>query len=215
MSRPLLPRGLYVITDAQLCGGERLYSCVASALEGGARTVQYRDKGDDRTRRLQEARALARLCRERGVVLVVNDDVYLARAAGADGVHLGEHDATIAEARAVLGQDALIGVSCYDLLTRAERAGEDGADYVAFGSFFASSTKPSARHATLDLLARARERLTLPIVAIGGITPGNGRALVEAGAHALAVVSGVFAAHDVSAAARRYAQLYEEENAHT
>jgi thiamine-phosphate pyrophosphorylase len=215
VSRPLLPRGLYVITDARLCGGERLCDAVVSALAGGARTVQYRDKGDGSARRLHETRALARLCRERGAVFIVNDDVDLARAAGADGVHLGEQDATIAEARAALGPGALIGVSCYDSLATAERAVEHGADYVAFGSFFASATKPAARHATLELLARARERLTFPIVAIGGLTPGNGRALVDAGAHALAVVSGVFAAHDVSEAARRYARLYEEENAHT
>jgi thiamine-phosphate pyrophosphorylase len=209
VTRPALPRGLYVITDARLCGDGRLRDAVSEALAGGARSVQYRDKSEDRARRAQEAHELAGLCRGRGAVLIVNDDVHLARAAGAHGVHLGEDDASVPEARAILGASAIIGVSCYDSLQRAERAASEGADYVAFGSFYPSLTKPHARRASLELLASARERVGLPIVAIGGITPANARALVAAGAHALAVVSGVFAAADLRRAARAYAELYE------
>jgi thiamine-phosphate pyrophosphorylase len=209
VSPPPLPRGLYVITDTRRESLDALLSAVASALDGGARTVQYRDKGADGARREREARALAGLCRARGVPLIVNDDVALAAAAGADGVHLGEHDVAPADARARLGSGAIIGVSCYDSLERAEDARAQGADYVAFGSFFPSPTKPNARRPPIELLTRARARMSLPIVAIGGITPENGAMLVEAGAHALAVVSGVFGLPDVRAAARRYAALYE------
>jgi thiamine-phosphate pyrophosphorylase len=205
-----LPRGLYVITDAGLTRGEGLLGAVADALAGGARTVQYRDKSQDRARRLREASALVELCRARGAVAIVNDDLSLAAAAHAHGVHLGLEDAAVAQARAALGPGALVGVSCYDSLERAEGAQAEGADYVAFGSFFPSPTKPAARRATPELLAAAHARLTLPIVAIGGITPDNGAALLSAGAHALAVVSGVFGAADRQAAARRYAALFEE-----
>ena len=210
MSRPGLPRGLYVITEARRIPLADLLDAVGQALDGGARTVQYRDKSGDGTTRAREATALAALCRARNAVLIVNDDVALAAAAGAQGVHLGEHDASVAQARAQLGDAALIGVSCYDSLERAEQAVAAGADYVAFGSFFPSTTKPDARRAQRDLLVQARTRIALPIVAIGGITPTNGAALIEAGAHALAVVSGVFAQRDVRAAARSYAVLFDE-----
>jgi thiamine-phosphate pyrophosphorylase len=209
VSRLQLPRGLYVITDMGHATLDALLAAVASALDGGARTVQYRDKGADGERREREAAALVGLCRARSVPLIVNDDVALAASTRADGVHLGEHDATPTQARALLGPDAIVGVSCYDSLERAERARAQGADYVAFGSFFPSPTKPHARRPPVDLLARACARIGLPVVAIGGITPANGAALVEAGAHALAVVSGVFAQPDVQAAARRYAALFD------
>ena len=209
MSRPRLPRGLYVITDTEHGTLDALLTAVTSALDGGARIVQYRDKGEDGERRGREARALVGLCRARSVPLIVNDDVALAAATHADGVHLGEHDATPAEARALLGPDAIIGVSCYDSLERAEQARAQGADYVAFGSFFPSPTKPHARRPPVDLITRARARIGLPVVAIGGVTPDNGAALVEAGAHALAVVSGVFGQANVQAAARRYAALFD------
>jgi thiamine-phosphate pyrophosphorylase len=204
-----LPRGLYVITDTTHGTLDALLAAVAAALEGGARAVQYRDKSKDGERRERAARALVDLCRARGVPLVVNDDVALAAATCAHGVHLGEHDAPPARARELLGPDAIVGVSCYDSLERAEQARADGADYVAFGSFFPSRTKPHARRASVELLTRARARLGIPIVAIGGITPANGAELIAAGAHALAVVSGVFGATDVRAAARRYAALFD------
>jgi thiamine-phosphate pyrophosphorylase len=209
VSRSPLPRGLYVITDTQHESLDTLLAAVAGVLDGGARTVQYREKSGDSARRVREARALVGLCRARGVPLIVNDDVALAAATGADGVHLGEHDMAPADARAQLGSGAIIGVSCYDSLERAEDARAHGADYVAFGSFFPSPTKPHARRPPIDLLTQARARIALPIVAIGGITPENGAVLIDAGAHALAVVSGVFGQPDVRAAARRYAALYD------
>ncbi|ULU25471.1 thiamine phosphate synthase [Dyella terrae] len=139
--------------------------------------------------------------------MIVNDDVELARAAGAAGVHLGEDDSNVAAARAVLGEGAIIGVSCYDSLERARDLASAGADYIAFGAFFPSPTKPHARRASFDLL-RQSATLGVPRVAIGGITPDNGGSLIDAGADYLAVISAVFGDPDVRGAAERFAQLF-------
>jgi thiamine-phosphate pyrophosphorylase len=200
--------GLYVVTDAGLARAVGLVPMVAEAIEGGARLVQYRDKGRDACRRRNEAEALAALCRRHGVQLIVNDDVELAAEVGADGVHLGRDDPAIETARRRLGEAALIGVSCYDRFELALAARAAGADYVAFGSFFPSATKPHAVRADAGLLSRARSELGLPVVAIGGITPENGAALIAAGADMLAVVNAVFAAADVRAAAASLARLF-------
>ena len=197
-------RGLYAITD-----GPRpdLYSAVESALNGGAAILQYRDKSGESERRHAEAASLLAACRRFGVPLIVNDDVDLAAAIGADGVHLGEHDGDIDAARTQLGAAAIIGVSCYDSIDRARQLAAAGADYLAFGAFFPSPTKPLARRAGAGLLRDAKS-LGLPLVAIGGITPDNAQPLIEAGADFVAAISGVFAAADPSAAARRYANLF-------
>ena len=197
-------RGLYAITD-----GPRpdLMAVVAQALAGGARVVQYRDKTDDSTRRHAEAAALKQLCDAHAVPLIVNDDVALALAVGAAGVHLGRDDDAVAAARAVLGAGAIVGVSCYGSLERARAAAADGADYVAFGAFHASPTKPHAVRASIDVL-RHSATLGVPRVAIGGITADNAPGLVEAGADVLAVISAVFGAADARAAAQRFARLY-------
>jgi thiamine-phosphate pyrophosphorylase len=201
-------RGLYAITDPGLTPPERLLDAVAAAIAGGAVVVQYRDKGADPGRRQAEASALTGLCHLHGVTFIVNDDAELAAEVGADGVHLGRDDGALQHARRLLGDRATIGVSCYDDLDRARRAAAEGADYVAFGSFFASSVKPDAVRATPGLLHAARRELALPVVAIGGITAENGAQLVTAGADMLAVISDVFGAADVQAAARRIARLF-------
>lgn len=205
---PSRTRGLYAITDAGLLPDERLTDAVAAAIRGGARLIQYRDKSHDSARRLAQATALNALCQDHDVPLIINDDVELAFAVGAAGVHLGQDDADIATARARLGPRALIGVSCYDRLDLALNAARAGADQVAFGAFFPSPTKPTEIRAPLDLLQQARAQLDLPIVAIGGITPDNAAVLLAAGADYLAVVSGVFAQPDIQVAARRYATLF-------
>jgi thiamine-phosphate pyrophosphorylase len=206
-------RGLYAVTpdrwNAAASQVPPLADLVAQAIRGGARMIQYRDKGTDWRHRLAEAGELAELCRPLEVPLIVNDDPGLAQAVGASGVHLGRDDAWPLEARARLGPDAILGVSCYDRLDLAVSAERAGADYVAFGSFFPSSTKPGAVRAPLRLLAEARSRLRIPIVAIGGITPENGGPLIAAGADLLAVVAGLFGAPDIAAAARSYADLFE------
>lgn len=200
--------GLYAITDPTLLPSDRLVAAVTQALEGGARVLQYRNKSGDPSGCLQEARALAALCRARRATFLVNDDVELAAACGADGVHLGRDDMPIEQARARLGDGVLIGVSCYNEPERARRAVAAGADYVAFGRFFPSRTKPQAVQADLGLLRAARREFSVPIVAIGGITPENGASLIAAGADALAVIEGIFGQADIRAAARRYAELF-------
>ena len=206
-SKPRI-RGLYAIADTQYLSDAGLAAAAAQAIAGGARVLQYRDKkGDDARRRHQAAELLA-LGRRHGVPLLINDDVALALEVGADGVHLGREDARLSEARAQLGAAALIGVSCYNELARALAAQTQGADYVAFGSFFPSRTKPQAVRAGLELLRAAKRKLRIPIVAIGGITPENGASLNAAGADALAVIEGVFGQADVRAAAERYVRLF-------
>ncbi len=200
--------GLYVITDAAAGNGTRLVSAVAAAIAGGAAVVQYRDKSGDDTRRLADSRSLLQCCREAGVPLIINDDIALAVACGADGVHLGRDDGDVATARARLGAAAIIGVSCYNEPERAIAAQRAGADYVAFGRFFPSASKPAAVQAKPDLLQAMRPRLSVPIVAIGGITADNGGMLLDAGADLLAVIGAVLGQPHPESAARAFAALF-------
>jgi thiamine-phosphate pyrophosphorylase len=202
--------GLYAIADSHYLDAARFVPAVRAALAGGARVIQYRDKKSDPATRERLARELNALCRELGVPFIINDDVALARAVGAAGVHLGRDDPHIREARAALGSEAIIGVSCYNELDRARAAERAGADYVAFGRFFPSRTKSQAVPATPELLRAARAALKIPIVAIGGITPENGGTLITAGADALAVIEGVFGQSDIRAAAEGYATLFNK-----
>ena len=203
-----IKRGLYAITDTALLADSVLVERVWQAIRGGATVIQYRDKQLPDESRRHQADALAALCSSHGVPLIINDDVALAAAVGAAGVHLGENDADLQAARRQLGTDAIIGVSCYNRLELALQAAASGADYVAFGRFFPSSTKPGAVQALPALLTEARQVLDIPVVAIGGITPENGRALVSAGAGLLAVIHGVFGQQDIEASARRYSALF-------
>jgi thiamine-phosphate pyrophosphorylase len=176
-------------------------------LLGGARVLQYRNKSADATLRLQQAQALRDLTHEFSVPLIVNDDAMLAQQVDADGVHLGGEDGSVVAARAALGSAKLIGVSCYNRVALAHEAVLQGADYVAFGSFFASAVKPDAVVASLELLRQARREIKVPLVAIGGITVQNGAQLLEAGADALAVISAVFGATDIQNAARQFLNI--------
>lgn len=198
--------GLYAITPDEPDTVELLRK-VRLALSGGARVLQYRNKVAAETVRLEQARALRELTKEFSVPLIINDDVMLAHRVSADGVHLGGSDGNLPDARAVLGSGKLIGMSCYNRLALAHEAASLGADYVAFGSFFASTVKPDAVVATPDLLRQARREIAVPLVAIGGITLHNGAQVLEAGADALAVISAVFGAKDIQAAARQFANL--------
>lgn len=205
--------GLYAITDSGLHGDD-IARQVERAIEGGARVVQYRDKSNDNARRTDEAGAILAVCRRHGVPLLINDDVELAQRIQAQGVHLGLDDVGVAEARRMLGENIIIGVSCYNRIDLARQARADGADYLAFGRFFSSESKPGAVQANPGLLEEARALFDCPLVAIGGITAQNGRPLIEAGADMLAVIRGVFAADDVSAAARSISQLFMEPENH-
>lgn len=199
-------RGVYLITpdDADT---ERLIARMDELL-GHVALVQYRNKSASSKLRRIQAEALRERCTAHGIPLIINDDIVLASAVGADGVHLGEADEDVDAARDVLGTDAIIGVSCYDDLERARAAAASGAHYIAFGAFFPSSTKPNARRASFDLL-RDSAALGLPRVAIGGITPDNARSVVSAGADLIAVISGIFGASDPVAAMRAYRKSFD------
>lgn len=204
--------GLYVITDGSI--GNELLDKVEQALHGGAVIVQYRDKSMDAARREQEAHALQALCRQHNTLFIINDDVELAKAVQADGVHVGKDDAALATARDYLGKFAIIGVSCYNRLELALQAAQQGADYIAFGSFFPSPTKPHAPRATLELLREARSQLAIPICAIGGITLENAPDLLANGADMLAVITDIFKNPDITRQATLYQALTRKQAKH-
>jgi thiamine-phosphate pyrophosphorylase len=201
-------KGLYAITDSGLASDGGIVAQVELALRGGVRAIQYRNKHPDPRQRAEEAAALLRLCRTAGVPLIINDDVALAAAIQADGVHLGMDDPDPRDARRMLGPGAIIGMSCYNRLELAFQAQAADADYVAFGRFFPSSIKPLAVQADIELLARARAALELPIIAIGGITPENGGPLIAAGADMLAVIHGIFGQPDILRACQDFNKLF-------
>lgn len=199
--------GLYAVTP-DLADTALLLAKTQAALAGGARLVQYRNKTADENLRREQATALHELCRRRNATMIINDHVELACALDADGVHLGADDSAVAAARVQLGRGKIIGVSCYNDLQRARSAATQGADYVAFGSFFTSSVKPGALRAPLSILQAARQQLELPVVAIGGITLDNAGELINTGADAIAVISALFAARDVEHAAVEFCSLF-------
>ncbi|GAB1233165.1 thiamine phosphate synthase [Ferrigenium sp. UT4] len=201
--------GLYAITPdepdtAVLLRKARL------ALQGGAQILQYRNKTADAGLQTRQAYALRQLTREFNATFIVNDDPGLAAAADADGVHLGGDDGSVPAARALLGEAGIVGVSCYNRAPLAFAAAQQGADYVAFGAFFASAVKPGALQAEVPMLRAARTGLSVPIVAIGGITLQNGAALIEAGADALAVISALWNAPDIERTARKFSTLFSK-----
>ena len=207
---PIALSGLYAITPDGL-PAQTLLDQVAAALRGGVRLVQYRDKTAAATRRAELARALTGLCRQHGARCIINDDVALAVAVDADGVHLGGTDGDLAAARALLGPARLLGASCYADFALARAAQAAGADYVAFGAVCASPTKPQAVRAPWDLLARARAELAVPVCAIGGITLADAPALIAAGADMLAVITDLFGAADITGRATAFQNCFAGE----
>ena len=194
-------RGLYAITDSELLKG-KLLPYVEAALKGGTTLLQYRDKSSDDARRLREAEALRELCNRYGAALIINDDAELAARLGV-GLHLGQGDGSLSAARALLGRQAIIGGTCHAQLELAEAAAKEGVNYVAFGRFFNSTTKPGAPSADIALLTAAKAKVNLPIVAIGGVTLDNAPELIAHGASMVAVVHGLFGADSAAEVERR------------
>lgn len=194
-------RGLYAITDSALLADGRLLPYCEAALRGGVKILQYRDKSTDTARRLREAQALQKLCQNYDARLIINDDLNLAVALGAD-LHLGQEDGSLLSARQQLGPDAIIGITCHAQLALAKQAVEQQADYIAFGRFYNSHTKPGDVVASIELLEQAQQ-FNCPIVAIGGITLDNGSLLITHGADMLAVIHGLFAADSAAAVEQR------------
>ena len=204
---------LYAITDPALMPGELLIEKVEACLAGGCRYVQYRNKTGSDAERQRDATALTALCHQFDAFLIINDDIELAQRTSAGGVHLGQDDEALAIARSKLGTAAIIGITCHDSLKLAIDAADQGANYVAFGRFFPSTTKAMAPPADLKLLRQARQALKLPVVAIGGINIDNAAQVVAAGADCLAVCHDIFAPADlgiIEQRAKAYGQLFTE-----
>ena len=196
---------LYAITDSILMPDEKLFSGVEAALKGGCKFVQYRDKSQNAVRRLADAQKLLTLCNQHNANLIINDDVQLAHQINAHGVHLGQGDGDVKAARLLLGEGAIIGVTCHDSLELAEQAIAEGATYIAFGRFFSSNTKPDARPAPLNLLTQARAKFpNKMIAAIGGITTENAQQVLTAGADLIAVCHSLFVAGDIETQAKLF-----------
>lgn len=200
--------GLYAITQDGLSSSE-LFEKTETILANGASILQYRDKSNDRSKRLEEALWLKQCCDEYHCLLMINDDIELADEVSADGVHLGQDDASIADARIALGTNAIIGQSCYNQLALAQTAQEQGASYVAFGAFFPSPTKPNAPTAGIELLQQAKSQLDIPVCCIGGITTSQAQPLIDANADMLAVISDLYSAEHPAQVARQYREMFQ------
>ncbi len=202
--------GLYAITDAGLMPHlDILLDHVEQSLRGGVNILQYRDKSTNEQRRLTQALALQELCNHYNVPLIINDDIELAFQSAADGVHLGQSDGQVSAARQRLGSKTIIGVTCHDQLPLAEEAVAAGADYVAFGAFFPSKSKPDAKPASLALLQQARMLIDRPIVAIGGISVDNAPQVIDAGADMIAVIHALYASADITQTAEQFSRLFQ------
>lgn len=199
--------GLYAVTP-DILSTELLCEKVAAALQGGASMVQYRNKAADAGLRLRQATALLALCRSFNVPLIINDHLDLCALIDADGLHLGATDCDLGAARRLLGEHKILGASCYNRLDLAVQAEVAGASYVAFGACFSSDTKPNAIHAPLGLFAEAKQKVAIPLVAIGGITLENAAQVVTAGASAIAVVAALFGADDIASASQQFTNLF-------
>lgn len=201
-------KGLYAITDQLLIAEEDFSKSVEAALQGGTGIIQYRDKSDKQYKRFQQASLLRALCHQYHAICIINDDIELAKAVNAHGVHLGKSDSSLTVARQVLGENAIIGISCYNDLNQAIEAENNNADYVAFGAIFSSTTKPDASIAGLDIITKAKHQLSIPVCTIGGITQENIQQVIQQGADMAAVISGIFATDDVKQAATRLSQFF-------
>ena len=199
--------GLYLISNHQRLQDSRLYDDIDQALQGGMKILQYRDKSENHKKRLQQCQQLRKMTQQANCLLIINDDAELALQCRADGVHLGKQDARISQARQLLGKQAIIGVSCYNQLELAQSASTAGANYIAFGRFFKSRTKPDAVQAHPDILQQANI-FDLPIVAIGGISQDNAPELINAGADMVAVINAVFGHSDIKNTTRQFSELF-------
>lgn len=207
MKNKLPAKGLYAITPDSADASE-LFLKVEQALQGGIALLQYRDKTSSPTDALKRAKTLHALCLSYNVPLIINDDPNLAFACKAEGVHLGQSDASVQKARALLGNSAIIGVTCHHDISLAITAQQQGADYVAFGRFYHSNTKPGQPLATTELLAHAKTKASIPIVAIGGINHDNAQALVNMGADYIAVIEQIFSANDIKSSCQHFNRLF-------
>jgi thiamine-phosphate pyrophosphorylase len=201
-------KGLYIITDKKLINRDRFIETVEKSIKGGARIVQLREKGTPENEIISLGREILKVTKSYRIPLIINDSPELAQEIGADGVHLGGEDTSVTNARAILGDMAIIGVSCYNQIERGLKAMENGADYVAFGTPYYTPTKPERVPTTIDILREAVNLIkSIPIFAIGGITKDNAMTILETGVEGIAVITSVFGSPDPETAARELAAL--------
>lgn len=201
-------RGVYAITSGQTSTA-LLLNEVQQALDGGIKVLQYRQKRLSYSQQIKQAELLLTYCRDYNCLFLINDNPRLAAEIAADGVHLGQSDTDIVKARELIGPEAIIGITCHDSLKLAQQAELKGADYVAFGAFFPSCSKPDANLAPLSLLTQAKKTLHCPVIAIGGINPDNAKQLINAGADMIAAIHALFASENISAQCTHFNQLFK------
>ena len=211
ISQAQFPRqGLYAITPENILKDENSFEKIKAVILGGAKVIQLRLKGHDHTvRSIEKIIQIRKICENFSVTFIVNDDVSLAIKVEADGVHLGQHDVSYRVARRILGNDKIIGISCYNDLSRAIDAAAKGASYIALGSFYDSVTKKIAPRCGIDVLQQTSKKIKVPIVAIGGITAENGLILIENGANFLACIDALFKDNNGLNSARELNLLFE------
>jgi thiamine-phosphate pyrophosphorylase len=203
----MMIQGLYAITPDTF-NTEVLCEKVTSVLQGGATLVQYRNKAANASLRLRQATALLALCRSFNVPLIINDHLDLCAQIDADGLHLGATDCDLGAARRLLGEHKILGASCYNRLDLVVQAEAAGASYAAFGACFSSDTKPEAVNAPFSIFAEAKQKTSIPLVAIGGITLENATQAIDAGASAIAVVGALFDAENIAATSQQFTYLF-------
>ena len=202
-------KGLYAITDKKLIPRDRFVETVEKVIRGGAKIIQLREKDSPEEEIIRLGKELLKITRRYGIPLIINDSPKLAMEIGADGVHLGKDDTEISEARKILGGEAIIGVSCYGDIERGLQAEKEGADYLAFGTPFFTPTKPDRKTTPFEILKEAKRRIkTIPIFAIGGITKGNAKSVLETGVDGIAVITAVFSSPNPEEAARNLADFF-------
>src|SRR3990172_1530446 len=204
-------KGLYVITDKKLIPRARFIETVEKAIRGGAKIIQLKEKDTPEEEIIRLGKELLKITRRYGIPLIINDSPEIAMEIGADGVHLGKDDTEISEARKILGGEAIIGVSCYGDIGRGLQAEKEGADYLAFGTPFFTPTKPDRKTTPFEILKEAKRRIkTIPIFAIGGITKGNAKSVLETGVDGIAVITAVFSSPNTEEAARSLAEFFKK-----
>ena len=203
-------KGLYAVTHEEKDSCV-LSSQVESCIKGGARLIQYRSKTLSKIEQNKQAKKIKTICNYHKVPLIINDDIELCRILDADGVHLGENDDSLEQARLILGPSKIIGVSCYNSIDRVKKAVDNGVTYVALGACFPTTTKPNAPIASLDFITLVLKNFKIPIVAIGGINLENIELLTNKGINCIAVINSLFKKKDIEGTARQFSSLIKNE----
>lgn len=206
-NRSAIDRGLYVITDCEQLPPGELFLRTQQILDAGIVALQYRDKTENKNK-MEIAMKLKDMCRQKHTLFIINDDVELANELQADGVHVGRDDSDYRQVRDLLGEETILGLSCYNEFEKALEAQENGVDYIAFGSVFPTNSKKNTVSSPIDLIKMAKQKLDIPVAAIGGITPDNCIQLIDAGVDLLAVISSVYQSPNPYQTVKKFNHLF-------